>query len=67
MILMLLRRQLTRDRIGLQNLGCVNYDSREPFFATLASMIILGETLSLPKIVAAVLIMSGVFLTNYKK
>lgn len=39
----------------------------QPFFATVASMIILHESLSLPKIGAAVLIMGGVFLANYKK
>ena len=55
---------------GISKLGASvtgSYIYTQPFFATLASMIILGETLSLPKIVAAVLIMSGVFLTNYKK
>ncbi|MES2005408.1 MAG: DMT family transporter [Bacteroidota bacterium] len=39
----------------------------QPFFATIASMLLLNETLSVPKITAALLIMGGVFLANYKK
>ncbi len=55
---------------GIKKLGASitgSYIYTQPFFATLASMIILHESLSLPKIGAAVLIMVGVFLTNYKK
>ena len=55
---------------GIRKLGASvtgSYIYTQPFFATVASMIILNETLSLPKIAAAVLIMVGVFLTNYKK
>ena len=55
---------------GIKTLGASitgSYIYTQPFFATAASMIILHETLSLPKIGAAVLIMGGVFLTNYKK
>lgn len=55
---------------GIKKLGASitgSYIYTQPFFATVASMIILHETLSLPKIAAAVLIMTGVFLTNYKK
>lgn len=55
---------------GISKLGASitgSYIYTQPFFATLASMIILHESLSLPKIVAAALIMGGVFLTNYKK
>lgn len=44
-----------------------SYIYTQPFFTTVASMILLHETLSLPKIMAAVLIMGGVFLANYKK
>jgi len=55
---------------GISKLGASitgSYIYTQPFFATLASMIILHESLSLPKIAAAGLIMCGVFLTNYKK
>jgi drug/metabolite transporter (DMT)-like permease len=55
---------------GIKTLGASitgSYIYTQPFFATAASMLILHETLSLPKIGAAVLIMAGVFLTNYKK
>jgi drug/metabolite transporter (DMT)-like permease len=55
---------------GIKKLGASttgSYIYTQPFFATIASMIILHESLSLPKIGAAVLIMIGVFLTNYKK
>jgi drug/metabolite transporter (DMT)-like permease len=55
---------------GIKKLGASitgSYIYTQPFFATIASMIILHESLSLPKIGAAVLIMMGVFLTNYKK
>jgi drug/metabolite transporter (DMT)-like permease len=55
---------------GIKKLGASitgSYIYTQPFFATIASMIILHESLSLPKIGAAVLIMAGVFLTNYKR
>ena len=55
---------------GISKLGASitgSYIYTQPFFATLASMLILHESLSLPKIAAATLIMTGVFLTNYKK
>lgn len=39
----------------------------QPFFAAVASILILHEQLSLAKITAAALIMGGVFLANYKK
>lgn len=54
---------------GIKKLGASttgSYIYTQPFFATIASMIILNESLSLPKIGAAVLIMMGVFLTNHK-
>jgi len=44
-----------------------SYIYTQPFFTAIASMLILDETLSLPKIGAAVLIMGGVFLSNYRK
>ncbi len=55
---------------GINKLGASvtgSYIYTQPFFATVASMIILNETLSLPKIAAAGLIVGGVSLTNYKK
>lgn len=55
---------------GIGKLGASvagSYVYTQPFFATIASMIILHESLSLPKIAAALLIMAGVFITNYKK
>lgn len=55
---------------GISKLGAGitgSYIYTQPFFATLTSMIILHESLSLPKMGAAVLIIAGVFLTNYKK
>ncbi len=52
-------------KLGASVTGAFIYT--QPFFATIASMLILDEKLSLPKIVAALLIMTGVFLTNYKK
>lgn len=52
-------------KLGSSKTGSFIYT--QPFFATIASMLLLHETLSLPKIWAAVLIMGGVFLANYKK
>lgn len=44
-----------------------SYIYTQPFFTTIASVILLHEVLSPPKIMAAVLIMGGVFLANYKR
>lgn len=52
------------NKLGASIAGSFMYT--QPFFATIAAMLLLNETLSLPKISAAVLIMGGVFLTNYK-
>ena len=55
---------------GISKLGAAvtgSYIYTQPFFTTAASMLILHEVLSTPKIIAAGLIMGGVFLTNYKK
>lgn len=55
---------------GISKLGASitgSYIYTQPFFTTFASILILHETLSLPKVGAALLIMTGVFLTNYKK
>ena len=55
---------------GISKLGASitgSYIYTQPFFATLASMLILHESLSLPKMAAATLIMTGVFLTNYNQ
>jgi drug/metabolite transporter (DMT)-like permease len=38
----------------------------QPFFATIAAIILLDETLTLTKLLSAGLIMAGVFLANYK-
>jgi drug/metabolite transporter (DMT)-like permease len=55
---------------GIKKLGASitgSYIYTQPFFATVASMIILHESLNLQKISAAMLIMAGVFLTNFKR
>ena len=55
---------------GISKLGASvtgSYIYTQPFFATIASMLILHESLSFVKIAAAGLIMGGVFLANYKK
>lgn len=55
---------------GIRKLGSSvtgSFIYTQPFFATVASMLILHESLSLVKIAAAVLIMGGVFFANYKK
>jgi drug/metabolite transporter (DMT)-like permease len=36
----------------------------QPFFAAIAAIIILNESISLPKIIAASLIFSGVYIAN---
>lgn len=53
------------NKLGASVTGSFIYT--QPFFATIASMIILNESLSMPKVLAAALIMTGVFLTNYRK
>ena len=50
--------------LGASVTGSFSYT--QPFFGAVASMLLLNETLSLPKIAAAILIMGGVFLTKYK-
>ena len=50
--------------LGASVTGSFSYT--QPFFGAIASMLLLNENLSLPKIAAAILIMGGVFLTNYK-
>ena len=55
---------------GISKLGASitgSYIYTQPFFATIAAMLLLNESLNLTKIGAAVLIMGGVFLANYKK
>lgn len=39
----------------------------QPFFTAIASIILLHESLSISKVMAAMLIMTGVFLANYRK
>ncbi len=55
---------------GISKLGASITSSfiyTQPFFATIASMLLLHERLTSAKIAAAILIMLGVFLTNYKR
>ncbi len=55
---------------GISKLGAAitsSYIYTQPFFAAIAAMIILHESLSLSKLGAAGLIMGGVFLSNYRK
>ncbi len=55
---------------GISKLGAAvtgSFIYTQPFFATIASVILLHESISFSKIAAAVLIMTGVFLTNFKK
>jgi drug/metabolite transporter (DMT)-like permease len=44
-----------------------SYIYTQPFFATVGSMLLLNESLSLSKIIAGALIITGVFLINYRK
>lgn len=53
------------DKLGAGVTGSYMYT--QPFFAATASVILLHEPISPPKIAAGLLIMAGVFLTNYKK
>ena len=52
------------NKLGASVTGSFIYT--QPFFATVASVLILHETISFTKIIAALLIMGGVFLTNFK-
>jgi drug/metabolite transporter (DMT)-like permease len=55
---------------GINKLGAGitgSYIYTQPFFATVASILILHETLNMFKLAAAALIVSGVFLTNYRR
>jgi len=38
----------------------------QPFFATIAAIIFLNETITLTKFLSAELLITGVFLANYK-
>jgi drug/metabolite transporter (DMT)-like permease len=51
-------------KLGASVAGSFIYS--QPFFATIAAIILLDETLTLTKLLSAGLIMSGVFLANYK-
>lgn len=53
------------DKLGAGVTGSYMYT--QPFFAAIASAILLHEPISTPKMAAGLLIMTGVFLTNYKK
>lgn len=53
--------------IGIKHLGASvagSYIYLQPFFATAIAMIVLGESLNVYKVVAAVLIFAGVYLAN---
>jgi drug/metabolite transporter (DMT)-like permease len=55
---------------GVHHLGSSvvgTYIYTQPIFASITSMILIGESLTLPKVVAAVLIFSGVYLVNIKR
>ncbi len=55
---------------GIQHLGAGitgSYIYTQPVFAVIIAALILGEVLSFQKVVAAILIFTGVFLVNYKK
>ncbi|MBC7588968.1 MAG: DMT family transporter [Chitinophagaceae bacterium] len=55
---------------GIAKLGSSitgTYIYTQPIFATIVSMVLYGEKLSLIKFVAAALIFGGVYLVNYKK
>lgn len=54
---------------GIHKLGASvagSYIYAQPFFATIASIIFLNESITLAKMISAGLIMAGVFLANYK-
>ncbi|MCA6485309.1 MAG: DMT family transporter [Chitinophagaceae bacterium] len=55
---------------GISQLGAAatgSYIYTQPIFATLIACFFFGEELTLQRILAALLIIGGVFLTNYKK
>jgi drug/metabolite transporter (DMT)-like permease len=55
---------------GIAKLGSSvvgTYIYTQPVFATITSMILFNEALTLTKIIAAILIFSGVFLVNLKR
>jgi drug/metabolite transporter (DMT)-like permease len=52
---------------GISQLGASRTSSfmySQPFFAAIAAIIILNESISLPKIIAASLIFTGVYIAN---
>ena len=51
-------------KLGASVAGSFIYS--QPFFATIAAIILLNETITLTKFLSAGLIMTGVFLANYK-
>jgi len=51
-------------KLGASVAGSFIYS--QPFFATIAAIILLNETITITKFVSAVLIMMGVYLANYK-
>jgi drug/metabolite transporter (DMT)-like permease len=51
-------------KLGASVAGSFIYS--QPFFATIAAIILLNETITLTKLLSAGLIMTGVFLANYK-
>jgi drug/metabolite transporter (DMT)-like permease len=53
------------EKLGASVTGSFMYT--QPFFTAAASMLILHESLTLPKVIAAALIMLGVYLANYRK
>lgn len=55
---------------GIKKLGASitgSFIYTQPFFATIASVLIFEEQINFPKILAAAMIIAGVFLTNFKK
>jgi drug/metabolite transporter (DMT)-like permease len=55
---------------GIKKLGASitgSYIYTQPFFATVASVLIFEEPINLSKMIAALMIITGVFLTNFKK
>ena len=51
-------------KLGASVAGSFIYS--QPFFATIAAIILLNETITITKFLSAGLIMTGVFLANYK-
>jgi drug/metabolite transporter (DMT)-like permease len=55
---------------GIKKLGASvtgSFIYTQPFFTTIASVLIFEEQINFSKILAAVMIIAGVFLTNFKK